>query len=129
MPRSRVTPAGDPRLPGWRADHEQTRRSPRPQAISVRNSVSPSIASVLAHRCRRSTAINKSANPLDYAPNWSGKNYLGLAWSFVPKRYAVTQIEGGIFLQGDLIATRGGTTDKNVFVLFDEWKCGSLNEQ
>src|SRR5271165_5090153 len=32
---------------------EQTRRSPRAQAISVRNSVSPSIASVLALRCRR----------------------------------------------------------------------------
>jgi len=72
--------------------------------------------------------ILKSTNPLDYAPNWSGKNYLGLAWSFVPKRYVVTEIEGGIFLQGDLIATRGGTTDKNVFILFNEWKCGGLNE-
>ncbi len=71
--------------------------------------------------------ILKSGNPLDYAPNWSGKNYLGLAWSFVPKRYVVTQIEGGIFLQGDLIATRGGTTDKNVFILFNEWKCGPSN--
>ncbi len=71
--------------------------------------------------------ILKSANPLDYAPNWSGKNYLGLAWSFVPERYVVTEIEGGIFLQGDLIATRGGTTDKNVFILFNEWKCGPSN--
>ena len=38
--------------------------------------------------------ILKSANPLDYAPNWSGKNYLGLAWSFVPKRYVVTADRG-----------------------------------
>src|SRR4051794_14833099 len=36
---------------------EQTHRSPRAQAISARTSFSPSIASVLARRCRRSTAI------------------------------------------------------------------------
>src|SRR5438270_10761198 len=36
----------------------QTRGSPRCQAISVRSSVSPSIASVLARRWRRGTAID-----------------------------------------------------------------------
>src|SRR5919199_1872968 len=36
---------------------EQTRRSPRAQAMRVRRSISPSIASVLARRCRRLTAI------------------------------------------------------------------------
>ena len=40
---------------------EQTRRSPRAQAISVRNSVSPSIASVLARRCLRLTAIEAAS--------------------------------------------------------------------
>ena len=40
---------------------EQTRRSPRAQAISVRNSVSPSIESVLARRCRRATAIEAAS--------------------------------------------------------------------
>jgi hypothetical protein len=40
---------------------EQTRRSPRAQAISVRNSVSPSIESVLARRCRRGTAIEAAS--------------------------------------------------------------------
>src|SRR6516164_984446 len=39
----------------------QTRGSPRCQAISVRSSVSPSIASVLARRCRRGTAIDDVA--------------------------------------------------------------------
>src|ERR1700737_1230120 len=39
----------------------QTRGSPRCQAISVRRSVSPSIASVLARRWRRGTAIDAGA--------------------------------------------------------------------
>jgi hypothetical protein len=36
----------------------------------------------------------------------------------------VTELDGGIFLQGDLISPRGGTTDSGVFVLFAEWDCG-----
>src|SRR3954469_21221312 len=36
---------------------EHTRRSPRAQAMRVRRSISPSIVSVLARRCRRLTAI------------------------------------------------------------------------
>ena len=43
----------------------------------------------------------------------------------MPKRYVVTELDGGIFLQGDLISPKGGTTDTNVFIVFDEWKCGS----
>jgi hypothetical protein len=69
--------------------------------------------------------ILRSANPLDAAPNWSKSNYVGTSWTFTPKRYAVTELDGGIFLQGDLISPRGGTTDKDVFVLFAEWNCGS----
>jgi hypothetical protein len=69
--------------------------------------------------------ILRSANPLDFAPNWSKTNYIGTSWTFMPKRYVVTELDGGIFLQGDLISPRGGTTDTNVFVLFNEWDCGS----
>lgn len=69
--------------------------------------------------------ILKSANSLDTAPNWSKSNYVGTSWTFMPKRYAVSELDGGIFLQGDLISPRGGTTDKDVFVLFAEWDCGS----
>ena len=64
--------------------------------------------------------ILKSANPLDLMPNWSGKNYIGTAWTFLPKRYVVTELDGGIFLRGDLVSTRGGVTDRNVFILFSE---------
>ncbi|MGE5259840.1 MAG: hypothetical protein ACM3MH_03055 [Actinomycetota bacterium] len=69
--------------------------------------------------------ILKSANPLDLASNWSKTNYVGTSWTFMPKPYVVTELDGGIFLQGDLISPRGGTTDTNVFVLFNEWDCGS----
>lgn len=69
--------------------------------------------------------ILASANPLDFVANWSKNNYVGTSWTFMPKRYVVTELGGGIFLQGDLISPRGGTTDRNVFVLFNEWDCGS----
>lgn len=38
---------------------------------------------------------------------------------------AACELDGGIFLQGDLISPKGRTTDTNVFIVFDEWKCGS----
>lgn len=69
--------------------------------------------------------ILASANPLDFVPNWSKNNYVGTSWTFLPKRYVVTELDGGIFLQGDLISPRGGTTDRNIFVLFNEWDCGN----
>jgi hypothetical protein len=68
--------------------------------------------------------ILKSAHPLDYAPNWSGTTYLGTAWTFMPKRYAVDNgIEGGTFLEGHLITTRGAEMPDDLFVLFAEWNC------
>lgn len=68
--------------------------------------------------------ILKSAHPLDFSPHWSNENYIGTGWTFLPKRYVETELDGGIFLQGDLLSARGSVTDKNVFVLFNEWKCG-----
>jgi hypothetical protein len=68
--------------------------------------------------------ILKSANPLDLAPNWTKTNHIGTAWTFMPSRYVKTDIDGGVFLQGDLISTRGAVTDRNVFILFKEWTCG-----
>jgi hypothetical protein len=89
----------------------------------------PSIAEIVkGGGCapRDNTArILSSANPLDFASNWSKNNYVGTSWTFMPQRYVVTELDGGIFLQGDLISPKGGTTDTNVFILFDEWKCGS----
>ena len=43
--------------------------------------------------------VLKSANPLDNAANWTGKNYIGTGWTFMPKRYVVTALSGGIFLK------------------------------
>lgn len=68
--------------------------------------------------------ILKSANPLDFASNWSKSNYVGTSWTFMPKRYVVTDLDGGIFLEGDLISPKGATTDSGVFILYAEWDCG-----
>jgi hypothetical protein len=71
----------------------------------------PAIAAIVkGGGCARkdnTARILKSAHPLDLAPNWTGTTYLGTAWTFMPKRYVVTDIEGGIFLEGNLITTRG----------------------
>ena len=69
--------------------------------------------------------ILKSAHPLDLAPNWTGTNYIGTGWTFVPKRYVVDpDLTGGIYLEGNLITTRGATTPDDLFILYAEWDCG-----
>jgi hypothetical protein len=88
----------------------------------------PSLKTAKDHLCfpkDNTVRILKSANPLDYAPNWSKTNAVGTAWWFAPKRYVVTEIQGGVFLQGDLTSPRGGVTDRDVFILAKEWDCGS----
>jgi len=68
--------------------------------------------------------ILKSPHPLDYAPDWSGNNYIGTGWTFMPKRYVVDpDMQGSIYLQGNLITTRGGLLPRDVFVLYAEWDC------
>jgi hypothetical protein len=68
--------------------------------------------------------VLRSAHPLDYAPNWAGDNYLGLAWTFMPKRYVVDpDMKGGIYLQGHLITPRSAEMPDDVFILFAEWNC------
>jgi hypothetical protein len=68
--------------------------------------------------------VLKSASPLDNAPNWTSKNYIGTGWTFMPKRYVVTGLSGGIFLEGNLITTRGATMPDDLFILYAEWDCG-----
>lgn len=87
----------------------------------------PDLKTAKDHLCfpKDNTArILKSANPLDYVPNWSKTNAVGTAWWYVPKRYVVTEINGGVFMQGDLTSPRGGVTDRDVFILAKEWDCG-----
>ncbi len=67
--------------------------------------------------------ILQSAHPNDLLRLFSKNNYIGTAWTFMPKRYEETDLEGGIFLQGDLISTRGGITNRDVFILYKEWDC------
>jgi hypothetical protein len=68
--------------------------------------------------------ILKSAHPLDLAPNWTGNNYIGTGWTFMPKHYVVDgDLQGAIYLEGNLITTRGATLPENLFILYAEWDC------
>ena len=68
--------------------------------------------------------VLKSAHPLDYAPNWSGTTYIGTGWTFMPKRYVVDpSLKGGVFLEGNLITTRGALMPDDLFVVYAEWDC------
>jgi hypothetical protein len=68
--------------------------------------------------------VLKSAHPLDYAPNWAGNNFLGLARTFMPDRYVVDpDMKGGVYLQGQLITPRGAEMPDDLFILFAEWDC------
>jgi hypothetical protein len=70
--------------------------------------------------------ILKTAHPLDLAPNWTGTNYIGTGWTFMPKRYVVDPaLTGGIYLEGNLITTRGATMPDDLFVLYAEWDCAA----
>jgi hypothetical protein len=70
--------------------------------------------------------ILKSAHPLDLAPNWTGTNYIGTGWTFMPKRYVVDpDLTGGIYLEGNLITTRGAATPDDLFILYAEWDCAT----
>ena len=68
--------------------------------------------------------VLKSPHPLDLAPNWTGKNYIGTGWTFMPKRYVVDpDLQGAIYLEGNLITTRGATLPDDLFILYAEWDC------
>jgi hypothetical protein len=70
--------------------------------------------------------ILKSAHPLDLAPNWTGTNYIGTGWTFMPKRYVVDpDLTGGIYLEGNLITTRGAAMPDDLFILYAEWDCAA----
>jgi opacity protein-like surface antigen len=66
--------------------------------------------------------ILKSANPNDTAPGWK-MAIVGTATTFTVKR--TVSAETGKYFQGDLISTRGGTMGRNLFILAQEWDCGS----
>ncbi len=68
--------------------------------------------------------ILKIPHPLDLAPNWTGTNYIGTGWTFMPKRYVVDPgLTGGLYLEGNLITTRGAAMPDDLFILYAEWDC------
>jgi hypothetical protein len=70
----------------------------------------------------KTARILKSANPNDTPPGWKMGN-VGTATSFTVKR--TVNADTGKYFQGDLISTRGGILGRNLFILAQEWDCGS----
>ena len=70
----------------------------------------------------KTARILKSANPNDTAPGWKMGN-VGTATSFTVKR--TVDADTGKYFEGDLTSTRGGTIGRNLFILAQEWDCGS----
>src|SRR5262245_17623784 len=70
----------------------------------------------------KTARIRKSANPNDTAPGWK-MAIVGTAATFTVKR--TLSAETGKYFQGDLTSTHGGTIGRNLFILAQEWDCGS----
>jgi hypothetical protein len=85
----------------------------------------PSVAQAkLPHMCSplaQTARILATPNPNDIHPDWRGESTVGLAWSFEVKDSARSQT--GTFYKGDLISPRGGTVNRNAFILASEWQC------
>ena len=69
----------------------------------------------------KTSRILKSANPNDTAPGWK-MAIVSLDMSFTVKR--TVDAETGKYFQGDLMH-RGGILGRNLFILAQEWNCGS----
>lgn len=68
--------------------------------------------------------ILMAPSPNALHPNWKGDAYIGTSWSLLVDDIVKSQTKNstGVYLRGDLVSPRGGTT-KNVFVLAKEWNC------
>jgi hypothetical protein len=67
--------------------------------------------------------ILKSPHPNDLVQQWTGESHVGTSSTFIAKRRLSDGLEGGIYLQGDLISPRGGVLNRNIFIIVDEWNC------
>lgn len=84
-----------------------------------------------AHATDRVTACHPRDNtarvlatpsPNAIHPDWQGESYLGVSWFLVVNSSTTVQPTGN-FLRGNLYSSRGGLTDRNVWVVSREWRC------
>jgi hypothetical protein len=67
--------------------------------------------------------ILKSPHPNDLVQQWTGESHVGTSWTFIAKRRLSDGLKGGVYFQGDLISSRGGVVNRNVYIIVDEWDC------
>jgi hypothetical protein len=66
-----------------------------------------------------------SPNAID--PHWTGDSFVGIGWSF----YVTGTVESrtGLFAKGNLHGSRGGITQRDVYILLSEWTCAEAGEE
>jgi hypothetical protein len=57
-------------------------------------------------------------------PAWRGDAFVGVSWSFLPRR-TVSNMTGQ-YAFGDLLSPRGGVVNRDVYILLSEWQCEDL---
>lgn len=67
------------------------------------------------------TRVLDAPAPNAIHPDWRGESYLGTGWT-LSVRKTVT-VHGFRFYRGDLLSTRGGVINRNVYGLVKEWEC------
>lgn len=65
--------------------------------------------------------ILTKASPNAIHPDYGGSAYVGTGWAFIPKKHFATNT--GEYAKGDLLGSRGGVVNRNVFILISEWAC------
>jgi hypothetical protein len=66
-----------------------------------------------------SARILASPSPNDLHPDWTGENYVGLSWTFIPD----SDDTGQQYLHGDLYSPKGAVVTPDVYIITKEWDC------
>ena len=59
--------------------------------------------------------VHKKRQSARFEPNWSKNNYVGMSWTFMPKRYVVTELDGGFSSRRPDLAQGGDHRHKRVY--------------
>ena len=65
--------------------------------------------------------ILTEALPNAIHPDYGGGAFVGMGWTFIPTGRLATHT--GEYAKGDLLGSRGGVVNRNVFILISEWTC------
>ncbi|MCA9131152.1 MAG: DUF1311 domain-containing protein, partial [Planctomycetales bacterium] len=107
-------------------DNEDRIASPPPvliQPLQRLTNETPAIG-FTCHPKDTTARILASPNPNDLKPGWTGESKVGTSWTFQADHAVVGSYgEQFKFMVGQLLSSRGGVVDSNVYALQGEWDC------